>query len=674
MGDGSPGKVQVMAKRPDTGKSKGKSPRKPAKRPQAPRAKASAAPRRGLVRRLVKWTMVAAIWGTLAVAALVGWYAYDLPEIDNIPALERRPSVTLLARDGTPFARFGEAASRPVKISELPPYVPRAVVAVEDARFYSHFGIDLIGLARAVAVNLWAGRIRQGGSTISQQLAKNLFFGPERTIKRKVQEMILALWLERRFSKDQILALYLNRVYLGAGNFGIEAAAQSYFGKSARALEMNEAAMLAGLLKAPSRYAPTRHRGRAAARAAVVLDRMAAAGFITQAQANVIKLNPARLGRQQVRIGRYFADWALDQVRGTVGHGSGDLVVRTTLDIGLQRVAEAETEALLAGPARARGVGQAGLVLMSPQGAVRAMVGGADYGKSQFNRATQALRQPGSAFKPIVYLAGLDAGLTPESKLLDAPVRLGNFSPANYDGKYYGLVTLTDALARSLNTVAVRVLERAGVDRVVRWARKLGITSPLRREGGLALGASEVTLTELVSAYAVLANGGNGVFAHAVTEIRDRDGRVLYARTGSGTGEQVPSGQVYDINRMMAAVMTRGTGHNAQINAPTGGKTGTTQDYRDAWFVGYSADYVCGVWMGNDDASPTKRVSGAGLPARLWRAVMARAHKGAAPRPLAGEKGGGFWSRLFGGGGPVPASAPAADGSDEPDRFGRTRD
>ncbi len=658
-----------MVKRPDKDKSKGKSPRKPAKSPSAKRAKA-AVPRRGWVRRIVKWSAVATIWGTLTLAALVGWYAYDLPEIDNIPTLDRRPSVTLLARDGTPFARFGEAASRPVKIRELPAYVPRAVVAVEDARFYNHFGIDLIGLARAVAVNIWAGRIRQGGSTISQQLAKNLFFGPERTIKRKVQEMILALWLERRFTKDQILALYLNRVYLGAGNFGIEAAARSYFGKSARALEMNEAAMLAGLLKAPSRYAPTRHRDRAAARAAVVLDRMAAAGFITQAQANVIKLNPARLGRQQVRIGRYFADWALDQVRGTVGHGSGDLVVRTTLDIGLQRTAEAETEALLAGPARARGVGQAGLVLMSPQGAVLAMIGGADYGKSQFNRATQALRQPGSAFKPIVYLAGIDAGLTPESKLLDAPVRLGNFSPANYDGKYYGLVTLTDALARSLNTVAVRVLERAGVDRVVRWARKLGITSRLRREGGLALGASEVTLTELVAAYAVLANGGNGVFAHGVTEIRDHDGRVLYTRTGSGTGEQVPSAQVYEINRMMATVMTRGTGRNAQINVPTGGKTGTTQDYRDAWFVGYSADYVAGVWMGNDDASPTKRVSGAGLPAQLWRSVMARAHKGMAPRPLAGEKGGGFWSRLFGGAG--PAATP--EDSDDSDRFGRTRD
>ena len=661
-----------MAKRPE----KAKSPRKPpksARRDSARRPKAPAAvARRGWLGRMVKWTLVAGIWGMLAVAALIGWYAYDLPEIDNIPALERRPSVTLLARDGTPFARFGEAAARPVRIKDLPPYVPRAVVAVEDARFYSHFGIDLIGLARAAAVNIWAGRIRQGGSTISQQLAKNLFFGPERTIKRKVQEMILALWLERRFTKDQILALYLNRVYLGAGNFGIEAAAQSYFGKSARALEMNEAAMLAGLLKAPSRYAPNRHRGRAAARAAVVLDRMAAAGFITQAQANVIKLNPARLGRQRVRIGRYFADWALDQARSTVGHGGDDLVVRTTLDIDLQRTAETETEALLSGPGRARGVGQAGLVLMSPNGAVRAMVGGADYGKSQFNRATQALRQPGSAFKPIVYLAGLDAGLTPESKLLDAPVRLGNFSPANYDGKYHGLVTMTDGLARSLNTVAVRVLERAGVDRVVRWARKLGITSRLRREGGLALGASEVTLTELVSAYAVFANGGKGVFAHAITEISDRAGRVLYTRKGSGPGQQVSSALVYEINRMMAAVMARGTGRNARINVPTGGKTGTTQDYRDAWFVGYSADYVAGVWMGNDDAGPTKRVSGAGLPAQLWRAVMALAHKGVAPRPLAGDKGGGFWSRLFGGGSPV--SALASDSDEEPDRFGRTRD
>ncbi len=613
-------------------------------------AKARAVKGRGSwLRAIFKWSAVAAIWGALAVLALVGWYAYDLPEMDRIPALERRPAVTLLAADGTPFARFGEATARPVTIRELPPHVPRAVIATEDARFYSHFGIDLIGLARAMAVNVMSLSIRQGGSTISQQLAKNLFFGPERTIKRKVQDVILALWLERRFTKDEILALYLNRVYFGSGNFGIEAAARSYFGKPAAKLSLNEAAMLAGLLKAPSRYSPARNRDRAAARASVVLDRMAAAGFITKAQANVVKLNPARLGRQQARIARYFADWALEAVRGYVGGATGDLVVQTTLDARLQRRAEAAAEAMIDGAGRQRGVGQLALVVMSPDGAVRAMIGGADYAQSQFNRATQALRQPGSAFKPVVYLAGLDAGLAPETKMTDAPVRIGNFRPANYDGKFHGSVSLTDALALSLNTVAVRVLEKAGVDRVIAWARKLGIASRLRREAGLALGASEVTLSELVSAYAVLANGGDGVFAHAVISITDGRGRVLYRRQGEGPGNIVPARQVDDMSAMLQAAVARGTARAAAFGVPAAGKTGTTQDYRDAWFVGYTADYVAGVWMGNDDGRPTKSVTGGGLPAQLWRQVMVAAHEGRGGRALVAGKGGGFWSNLLGG-------------------------
>ncbi|MEE8285027.1 MAG: transglycosylase domain-containing protein, partial [Alphaproteobacteria bacterium] len=271
-----------------------------------------------MVSVLLKWAFILAIWGTLGVGALIAWYAYDLPPLDDVPALKKRPAVTLLAVDGTPFARFGEATAKPVSVKALPRHVAQAVLAVEDARFYDHFGIDLLGLARAAVANALAGRVVQGGSTITQQLAKNLFLGPQRTIRRKVQEMVLALWLEKRFSKDEILSLYLNRVYLGAGNFGIEAAARSYFGKPARALQLNEAAMLAGLLKAPSRYAPTRNRNRAARRAAVVLDRMVATGAITPAQARIVKRNPARLGRQRVRVGRYFADWALNQARGYV--------------------------------------------------------------------------------------------------------------------------------------------------------------------------------------------------------------------------------------------------------------------------------------------------------------------------------------------------------------------
>jgi penicillin-binding protein 1A len=588
--------------------------------------------------RLLKWGLVIGIWGALGVGALVGWYAYDLPPLGDVPALKRRPAVTLLAGDGTPFARFGEATAKPVTVKGLPPYLPAAVLAVEDARFYGHFGIDLLGLARATVANIMAGRVVQGGSTITQQLAKNLFLGPQRTLKRKVQELILALWLERRFTKDEILALYLNRVYFGAGNFGIEAAAQSYFAKPARRLQLNEAAMLAGLLQAPSRYAPTSNRGRAARRAAIVLDRMVATGAITRAQARIVKRNPARLGRQRVRLARYFADWALDQARGYVGVGRGDLMVRTTLDIRLQRLAERAVTRLLAGPGRKRGVGQAAVVVLGTDGTIRAMIGGADYGKSQFNRAAQALRQPGSAFKPFVYLAGLESGLTPDSVVTDAPVRIGRFRPRNYADRYHGQVTLTDALAGSYNSVAVRIIQHAGVDRTISWARRLGITSKLRREAGLALGTSEVTVLEMAQAYSAFANGGDAVFAHGVTLIRDASGRAVYRRGGSGPGSRISPAMLARLNRMMTAVLERGTGRKAGFGYPAGAKTGTTQGYRDAWFIGYSADFVTAVWMGNDDGRPMKKVTGGGLPARLWKEVMIAAHEGRPVRRLPGSK------------------------------------
>jgi penicillin-binding protein 1A len=595
---------------------------------------------------------VVSIWGALAVTALIAWYAYDLPPLDDVPALKRQPAVTLLAADGRRFARFGEVVAEPVRVKDLPPYVPGAVLAVEDARFYDHFGIDLLGLARAVLANIAAGRIVQGGSTITQQLAKNVFLGPERTLRRKVQEMILALWLEERLTKEEILSLYLNRVYFGGGNFGIEAASRSYFAKPARKLELNEAAMLAGLLKAPSRYAPTSNRNRAARRAAVVIDRMEATGVITSAQARFVKHHPARLGRQPVRVGRYFADWALEQARGYVGAGQGDLVVRTTLDIGLQQAAEEAVERLLKGPGKARGVGQAAAVVMGTDGALKAMVGGRNYGESQFNRATQALRQPGSAFKPFIYLAGLESGLAPDTMLLDAPVRMGNFRPRNYGNQYHGEVTLTQALAGSYNSVAVRVIQHAGADRAIRWARALGITTPLRREAGLALGTSEVTVLEMSQAYAAFANGGNAVFAHGVAEIRDSAGSMVYRRTGSGPGSRVSPDMLADLNGMMRAVMEEGTGKGAAFGYPAGGKTGTTQDYRDAWFIGYSADFVTAVWLGNDDGTPMKGVTGSNLPAQLFREIMTAAHKGLAPRSLPGRRTwGGFWSLLFGGGG-----------------------
>ncbi len=580
---------------------------------------------------------MAAVCGAVVIGGLIAWYGSGLPDISRLDGLTRRPSVTLLSADGTMLATFGDLYGAPVQLHELPPHLPQAVLAVEDRRFYSHFGLDLWGVTRAVLANLRAGRIVQGGSTITQQLAKNLFLKPERTIRRKVQETLLALWLERRFSKDQILTIYLNRVYLGAGTYGVEAAARRFFGKSARQVSLYQAAMLAGLLKAPSRYNPVSDRELAAARARWVLAAMVDAGYLTPERAAAAERQPPWLATSALGQGRrYFADWVLEQVSSYVGYSDRDLTVVTTLDPRLQRLADAQVAAVLAGPGKKAGAGQAALVGLAPDGAVKAMVGGRDYSESQFNRATQALRQPGSAFKLFVYLAGLEAGLEPDDTMMDAPVAVGGWHPRNYDGRYYGEVTLRGALARSLNSVAVRLTEQVGRDRVIAAARRLGITSELRPEPSLALGASEVTLIELTAAYAVLANNGVGVWAYGIREVRDDRGRVLYRRSGSGPGRVIALDLLARMNDMLGAVVAWGTGRGARLDRPMAGKTGTSQDFRDAWFIGYTADLVTGVWIGNDDGQAMKDVVGGGLPARLWRSFMAEALKGLAIRPLPG--------------------------------------
>ncbi len=605
----------------------------------------------------LKWGLTLAIWGAVALAGVVTYYAYDLPDVGGLGAATRQPSVTVLAADGATLATFGSLYGEPVRVGALPPDLPHAVLAVEDRRFYSHFGVDLLGLARAAVVNFRAGRIVQGGSTITQQLAKNLFLTPERTLRRKVQETLLAFWLEHKFTKDQILTIYLNRVYLGAGTYGVDAAARKYFGKPAAAVSLYEAAVLAGLLKAPSRYAPTRAAGLARARARLVLRAMVETGYITEPRAADALAHPAGFAPAAGPgpSARYFADWVADQLGSFVGSVDDDLVVTTTLEPRLQRIAEAEVAALLSGPGKAVGVTQAALVALAPDGAVRAMVGGRDYGTSQFNRATQALRQPGSAFKLFVYLAGLEQGLGPEARMADAPLTVSGWSPRNYDGAYLGEMSLVQALALSRNTVAVRVAEKAGRENVVSVARRLGITTPLTAGPSLALGAGEVTLIELASAYAALANDGVGVWAYGIEEVRDRKGRVLYRRRGSGPGRVVAPQHVAVMNGMLAQVIAEGTGKAAALSRPAAGKTGTSQDFRDAWFVGYTADLVAGVWLGNDDETPMTRVTGGGLPARLWRAFMAEALAGRPVRPLPGL-------------GPEPAAPAYAEKAAPPER------
>ncbi len=638
--------------------------------------------------RLVVWGGSLAIWGSVAVMLLVAWYAYDLPRIDEIAAVTRRPSVTLMAADGTLLTTYGKVYGETVSVRDLPPYLPQAVLAVEDRRFYDHFGVDLIGLARAMVANVRAGRIVQGGSTITQQLAKNLFLTPDRTIKRKVQEMLLALWLEHKFSKDQILSLYLNRVYFGAGTYGIDAAASHYFGKPAKEVNLYEAAQLAGLLKAPSRYNPVRDPDQAEERTALVLRAMAESGYVLEAdaaQAQARKTVGRAIAGAQAR---YFADWIMGQVAGYVGAVDGDLTVITTLNPYQQRVAEEELAAMLDGDGVKRKVGQGAVVVLDPDGAVRAMVGGRDYGTSQFNRVTQALRQPGSAFKPFVYLAGLEEGLTPDDIVVDAPLDIDGWTPKNYAERYYGDVTVREAFARSLNAATVRISQRVGPERVAAAARRLGITSDIEVAPSIALGTSEVTLLELTGAYAVFANYGNGVWPYGIAEIRGPGDEVLFRRSGGGPGRVVQPRIVDGMTNLMSAVVAWGSGKGANPNRPAAGKTGTSQDSRDAWFVGFTGELVAGVWLGNDDGTPTAGVTGGSLPAVLWRRVVERAVEGISPQPLpgggavvaeiaerdsggdegGGNSGGGFIARILESLGQAPARGTAKSKSPRPTR------
>ncbi len=610
-----------------------------------------------------KIAVLVCLWVAIFGLTVLGYFALTLPDTGELTRAERRPSVTMLAADGSLLMTYGDLFGQPLTLKEMSPYLPKAVIATEDRRFYGHFGIDPFGLARALFANISAGHVVQGGSTITQQLAKNLFLTPERSLTRKIQETLLALWLEHRFSKSQILEIYLNRVYLGAGTYGVDAAAHRYFQKSARRINLYESAVIAGLLKAPTRFNPTHDRDKTAARAAQVLAKMVEARYITETQsAAAIRAGSSLATVAVTRPGaRYFADWVAEQL-GEFTETTRDLTVFTTLDPRMQAEAEAAISDLLVRRGGKMAVRQGALVAMAPNGAVRAMVGGRDYGESQFNRATQAQRQPGSAFKPFVYLAGLEAGLQPTDVFTDAPVRVGNWRPRDFAGHYQGEMTLTEGLAQSINTIAVQVAQRTGVRNVAAVARRLGISSPLSTDPSLALGTNEVNLTELVSAYAPFVNDGNGVWAHGIAEIRDSSGKVVFRRSGSGLGQVVSPQLAGAMNQMLSAVIDHGTGRSAALPRPAAGKTGTTQDYRDAWFIGYTADLVAGVWLGNDDNSPMNKVTGGSLPAEAWRRFMLAATRStpvralpSAPSPSAGlvaeaptRSGGGFFDNFFG--------------------------
>ena len=575
------------------------------------------------------------IGGGLAFAFIV--MAPRAPADVDLWNVNRQSAIIVLDRNGEEIAARGARYGEQVEPAELPRYLVDAILATEDRRFYDHTGVDIRGTLRAATANAKSGAVVEGGSTITQQLAKNLFLSPEQTYTRKIREALLALWLEGRYSKEEILSLYLNRIYLGAGAYGVESAALTYFGKSARDVTLAEAAMLAGLPKAPSTYAPTQNPKGAERRAGVVLDNLLEVNAVTPFEAREARLNPAQIIIQNTDndLG-YFFDYVAAKAKDLAPSVPGDIIVRTTIDQKLQRDAEAAVKAGLTVDARIKGAEQAALVAYDADGAMRAMVGGRSYKASQFNRAAQAERQPGSAFKPFVYVAAMEAGLSPSSRFVDRPVQFGDWAPTNYTDRYRGPVRLTEAMAQSINTVAAQVTERVGPKKVAEAAMRFGVQDvPAFR--AIALGAVDVTLEEFTAAYLPFANGGLKPTPYAIASIETRDGETLYAHKPAEPERVMSPAVAKHMTHMLYQVMHSGTGRRAHLGRrPAAGKTGTTNDWRDAWFVGYTAQLTAGVWVGNDDYRPMDKVTGGAIPAEIWKNFMVAAHQGLPARRLDG--------------------------------------
>ncbi len=579
--------------------------------------------RRSPLRRLLNGVLFLIVLGLLGWSLLFITMAPELPDTAKIWQQDKGPGTIVLAADGSELARRGGFAGKPAGYHEFPEHFINAVVATEDRRFFSHFGLDVLGLARATWRNLLAGRVVEGGSTITQQLAKNLYLSSERTFNRKIQEMFLAVWLESRLTKREILMVYLNRVYFGAGAYGASSAARLYFDKPVKDLNLAEAAMLAGLLKAPSRLSPTLNPEGATERASVVLSNMVAAGYLEESQAAAAVKKPARVASpRDIGAAQYFVDWVIEHLPEGLRSTDQDLVVTTTLEPMVQRAAEAAVADALRANA-SKNVGEAALVALGPDARVRAMVGGRDYRANRYNRATQARRQPGSAFKPMVYAAALEARMRPDSTVDDSKVTVEGWSPVNYNGRYNGLMPMSEAVARSVNAAVVRLQERIGRERVIDVARRLGITSELIPIPSLALGSLEVGLMELTAAYLPFVSEGIAAEPYGIAEVRTLDGRRLHRRAAEEGRRAIHPQVADDMRRMLQGAVTNGTGRNAGIpGAGVGGKTGTSQDNRDAWFVGFAGDTVAGMWFGNDDGAPMSGGTGFNLAAPAWRGFM----------------------------------------------------
>ncbi|HTW34612.1 MAG TPA: PBP1A family penicillin-binding protein [Rhizomicrobium sp.] len=568
------------------------------------------------------------------------WFAPKLDMSQDLYAVNRPVAFTFLDEEGNEVGHRGAIVGDRLRLSEMPVYLPAAFIAMEDRTFYSNEGISVRGLIRAAIANFRAGHVVAGGSTITQQTAKIVFLTPKRTYARKYTELLDAAALQKSLTKEQILELYLNRIYLGSGAYGVDGAAHVYFGKSARNLTLSEAAMLATLTRAPSAFSPRRDLAAAQERAGIVLQAMVETGAITQAQADDAKAHPAVVvDHTAVDERNYFLDTAADEALthvDTSGHGStNDLIVHTTLMPRLEDAARRAVAKTLNAKGRKLHASEAAVIVMKPDGAVAVLLGGRDYDESVFNRATQAKRQPGSAFKPFVYLAALENGISPNDVRDDGPVDIDGWTPTNYGGRSYGTVTLAEALAHSINTVTAGLAQEVGVTTVVDAAHRCGITSPLTPDASLALGTSEVTPMELTTAYATFASGGYRIYPYFVTEVDDAGGHALYKRKAPTLQRVVASHVNRDLTGMLYGVVTGGTGRGAAIAGhEAAGKTGTTQDYHDAWFVGFTADYVASVWVGNDDSSPMKSVTGGSLPATIWHDVMTVAERDMPSTPL----------------------------------------
>ena len=573
---------------------------------------------------ILYYLFVLGIWASIAFSIILVYLALTLPNIDDITNKTRSPSITILDRNDEKITSINDMYGETVDIETLPKHVWQAVVATEDKRFFNHFGVDIRGLLRAIYSNLKANRTAQGGSTITQQLAKNVFLSKERSLKRKLQEVMITLWLENKFTKNQILSLYLNRVSLVGGKYGISIAAETLFNKSIYDINIAEAAILAGMLKAPSRLNPMKNPDESLERMKVVLKLMKEQNYITEMEYETAKNYKYEKQDNNFNQTRYFIDYTMDNFNSLIGDIKTDIIIHTTLDNKIQKTAENVTQSYLKTDGNKYNFSQIATIILNTDGEILGLIGGADYKTSQFNRVTQMKRQPGSIFKPFVYLAGIEHGLKPTDTFIDEITTIGDWSPRNHDDKYLGNVSMATALEKSLNTVPVQIAKKIGLKNIIKTAQKLGLVDKLSNDYSIILGTSETTLLDLTSAYATFANNGYGVIPHSINKITTPSGEIIYERKGSGVGQLISKQDTDTMNSMLKNVIEGGTGANANIaGEQIYGKTGTSQNNRDAWFIGYTPKYITGIWIGNDDNSPMSSSSyGGTIPAKIFKTIM----------------------------------------------------